>query len=229
MERHKLKVDKRQVVGRKVKKLRREGVLPANIYGKKTASVTIQVNLAEFQKIYQAAGETGIIELEVEGEKEVRPVLIHHLQVHPVTDEPLHVAFHQVILTERTTATIPIEFSGESPAVAQKIGIFVQPIAALEVEALPADLPEKLTVDIAGLREIGEAVFVKEIKVDRQKVEIKAGENEIVAKIEPPAKEEVVEKPTAAAPEAAGETAAPVAEEEKMAAEETKPTAEVTE
>ena len=217
MEKRKLKVAKREIAGRKVKKLRREGVLPANIYGRKTKSLAVQVELEEFKKIYRGAGETGIIELNVEGEKEARPVLVHNLQLHPVTDEPLHVDFHQVVLTEKIKAAVPIEFIGESPAVAQKIGIFVQLLSEVAVEALPADLPEKLTVDISGLLKVGDAVFLKEVKIDRKKVEVKTDENSIVVKIEPPAKEEVVEKPAEAAPAA---EAVPAPGEEKKPEEE---------
>ena len=191
----KLEVEKRKIFGRKVKRLRREGLLPANIYGKKIKSLAVQLSEKDFLGVYKEAGETSIVDLKVKGEKKSRPVLIANLQTDPVTDRPLHVDFHQVVLTEKTTATIPIELSGEAPAVAQKLGILVQQINELEVEALPKDLPEKFVVDTSSLIQVDDAILVKDIRVDKKKVEIKVDGNRIVAKIEPPTKEEEVEKP----------------------------------
>jgi len=190
----KLKVKKRKIFGRKVKRLRQEGILPANIYGKKIKSLAVELPEKEFLDVYQKAKETSIIDLTVEGEKEGRPVLVANLQTDPVTGQKLHVDFHQVALTEKTTATVPLVLVGQSPAVSQKIGILVQQINEVEVEALPADLPEKLLVDISGLTRPDEAVYVKDIKGVKG-VEIKAEGNQIVAKIAPLAKEEVEEKP----------------------------------
>ena len=104
-----IKAEKRKLSGRKVKKLRREGILPANIYGKKTESQQVQVNLSEFLKLYEEAGETSIVELQVNGDK--KPVLIHNLQLDPVTDVPLHADFFAVNMKEKVTAQIPVELS----------------------------------------------------------------------------------------------------------------------
>lgn len=210
MARSKLTAQKREIFGRKVKKIRNSGILPANIYGKKTKSLAVQVDLKDFTKVYQDIGETGIVDLEVEGEKENRPILIQNVQKHPVGDTFLHADFHQVILTEKVAATIPVELVGEAPAESQKIGILVQIISEIEVEALPTDLPEHFQVDVSGLQKVDDAILVKDIQVDRKKVELKVNENQILAKIEPPAKEEVVVPPPA-------EEAAPV--EEKPAGE----------
>ncbi len=224
MARLTLKAEKRQTTGRKVKKLRREGLLPANLYGKGVKSMALQVPLKEFQKIYEEVGESGLIDLLFD--KESRPILIHGVQLHPVTDEPLHADFHQVSLTEKTTATVPIELIGEAPAVAQKIGILIQPMSEVEVEALPQDLPEHLEVNISGLAQIDDAVTVADISVDKTKVEIKANLEETVAKIDALAKEEEVVPPPPAEGEetAPGETptegeAAPTGEEGAPAAE----------
>lgn len=203
----KLKVEKRKVLGRKVKRLRREGILPANIYGKKVKSLAIQLSEKDFLAVYKDVGETGILDLVVSSEKKIRPVLIANVQDDPVTDQILHIDFRQVILTEKTTATIPVELVGGAPAVEQKKGILVQQVDELEVEALPKDLPDKLIVDISGLTEVDNAVYAKDIKVDRKRIEIKADENRIIAKIEPLTKEEVVEKPPEEAVPAEEETA----------------------
>jgi large subunit ribosomal protein L25 len=189
----KLIVQPRKILGRKVKKLRREGVLPANLYGKKIKSQSLEMNSTDFFKIYKEVGETGLVDLTIG--KQVHPVLIHNLQAHPVTSEPLHVDFRQVSLTEKTTATVPIEIRGEAPAVEQKLGILIQPLIEVEVEALPADLPDELVVDVTKLAEVNQTITVADLVYDKKKVELKAELTQVVAKINPLEKEEVVAPP----------------------------------
>lgn len=192
MKKPKLEVQKRKIFGRKVKKLRAEGVLPANIYGAKIKSTAVQVDLKKFEEAYKQVGETGIVDLKVKGEKEPRLILIHNLQLDPVTDLPLHADFHQVKLKEKITVEIPIEMIGEAPAEKERVGILVSLLDSLEVEALPTDLPEKFEVDVSKLEKIDDAIRVKDIKVDEKKIKILVSENEVVVKIEPLAKEEVL-------------------------------------
>ena len=189
----KLSAKPRKVLGRKVKKLRREGVLPANLYGKKIKSQALELPAAEFLKVFKEAGETSLVDLKI-GQK-TQPVLIHNLQVHPVTDEPLHVDFHQVSLTEKTTADVPIEVRGDAPAVEQKKGILIQPLAEVEVEALPADLPDHLVVDVSKLEEVAQAITVADLVYDKNKVKVLADPGETVVKINPLEKEEVAPPP----------------------------------
>jgi len=222
-----LKAEKRTVLGRKIKKIRREGLLPANVYGKKVASLSLQLDAKEFAKIYQEAGETGMIDLSVSGEKEVRPVLIHNIQKDPVSEDFLHVDFRQVILTEKVTATIPVQITGEAPAETQKLGILVQQTSEIEIEALPADLPERFVVDVSKLAEVNQTIFLKDLTIDRKKIEIKTDPEQIIVKIEPLAKEEVVAPPPAAEVPAEGaaptEGEAPKTEGTSAAPAETKP------
>ncbi|MDO8599875.1 MAG: 50S ribosomal protein L25 [bacterium] len=190
---HKLKAEKRTVTGRKVKLLRRAGTLPANIYGKKIKSETIQVKSLDFKKLYKEVGETGLISLELGNE--TRPVLVHNVHLDPVMDEYLHVDFLQVDLHEKVTATVPIEFEGESSVEKSGEGIIVPQMREIEVEALPMDLPEKIIVDISILASVGDTVKVADLKVDRTKVELKEEDPErIVVSVDEPAKEEVVEE-----------------------------------
>lgn len=195
MARQKLTVQKREVIGREVKQLRKKEIVPANVYGKKIKSLSIQLDLKDFTKVYGEVRETGLVDLVVEGEKETRPVLIHNVQRNPVKGTPLHVDFHQIVLTEKVKATVPVELVGTSPADTQKVGILVKVIVEVEVEALPTDLPDSLPVDTSKLEKVDDFVSVKDIKVDRSKVELKINESQIVAKIEPLVKEEVVTPP----------------------------------
>jgi large subunit ribosomal protein L25 len=183
----------RKILGRKVKKLRKEGLLPANLYGKKIKSQALELSEADFLKIYKQEGETGLIDLKIDSQ--VHPVLVHNLQIHPVTDEPLHVDFREVSLTEKTTVEVPIEIRGEAPAVEQKRGILIQPLNEVEVEALPADLPDEILVDVSKLTEVGQAITVADLVYDKEKVKALADNSEIVVKINPLEEEEVAPPP----------------------------------
>jgi len=213
MEKHKLKAEKRKIIGRKVKKLRKEGVLPANIYGKGIKSLAIQLPVKDFLQIYKEAGETGVIELSVgpaDGDGESHPVLIHNLQIHPVTSEPLHVDFYKVTLTEKVKATVPVVTLGEAPAVEQKLGLLLRPIDELEVEALPADLPEHIEVDISKLAEVEQEIKIKDLKI-AEKITVLADPELVVVKIGTLVTEEtrkILEEEKVAAEAVAAEAAA---------------------
>ncbi len=229
----KLKVNSRKLTGRKVKQLRAQGILPANIYGKGVKSVSIQQPLKDFAVAFKQVGETGILELFVDKETKPRPVLIHHVQQHPVTDEILHVDFRQVDLTETVTVSIPVEITGEAPAIT-KGGVLIQLINEVEVEALPADLPDKFTLDVSHLEEIGQGLSLKDLKVSAKVKLLTEKLEELVVKIESPTKEEEV-KPVEEVPvegeeapaPAEGEAPAPAEGEKKP--EEKKPTEPVKE
>ena len=223
MDKLTLNVEKRDLTGRKVKKLRKEGIVPANIFGKKVKSVSVQADAKTFEKIFINAGETQLVELTLDKEK--KPVLVHHVQRDPVTDQLLHIDFLQVDLTQKVTANVPVELVNESPAEKQGIGTAVQQINEIEVEALPADLPEKFEVDLSELAEVDQMVLVKDLKVDRSKVEITNSEDDIVVKVEPPKEEK--EEPVATPAEGEeGPTEAPAEGEEEKGEGESKEASE---
>lgn len=207
----KLKVASRKLTGRKVKQLRREGILPANIYGKGVNSASIQLPVKEFTLAFKQVGETGILELVLNKETKPRPVLIHNVQQHPVTDEILHVDFRQVDLTQTVAVQIPVEIIGESPAITQG-GVLIQLINEVEVEALPADLPDKFTLDVSNLMEIGQGYNLKDLKIPSKVKLLAENLEELVVKVESPTKEE--EKPIEEVPAEGEEAAAPAEGEE---------------
>lgn len=213
-----LKADKRKILGRKVKNLRNKGILPANIYGKNIKSIAVQVDQTSFQKLFVKAGETELLDMQLEKEKEVHPVLIRNIQVDPVTDNPLHVDFMQVILTEKIEAAVPLVFINETPAVKEGKGIFLELLNELSVEALPTDLPSQIEVDISGLKEVGDGIMVRELKLPKR-VSVKAGAEELVCKIEPLATAAVEEPPEAVAVSEQPEAAAAPAEEKTATTE----------
>ena len=213
----KLKVNSRKLTGRKVKQLRAQGTLPANIYGKGVKSLSIQLPLKDFAAAFKQVGETGILELIVNKETKTRPVLVHHVQQHPVIDEILHVDFRQVDLTETVIVKIPVEITGEAPAIT-KGGVLIQLINEVEVEALPADLPDKFTLDVSRLEEIGQSFSLKDLKVSAKVKLLTENLEELVIKIESPTKEEE-EKPVEAAPATVEGEAEPEPKEEEKPAE----------
>ena len=146
MKRSALKVAKRTLFGKKVKRLRNEGMLPASIYGKDVKSLSVAVPLKEFEHVYKEGGETGLVDITLDSEKG-RPVLIKNVQRDPRFSVPIHVDFHQVNLTEKIRTMVPVEPVLEPKAVVDKIGILEIPTSEIEVECLPTELPEKFEVD----------------------------------------------------------------------------------
>ncbi len=209
----------RAVLGKKVKRLRKEGQLPANIYGKKIKSQSITVNYLEFTQTFDQAGETSLIDLALD--KTTHPVLITNVQVDPVTDNPIHVDFRQVDLTEKVTANIPLVITGESPAVKDLGGVLETPLSEVEVEALPTDLPENIQIDISSLKKIGLTLTVGDLKVS-SKVEIKSDPATPVVVISEPRAEEEPE-PAPEAEEAAEAEEGTEADKKDDSPEEAKP------
>ncbi len=185
MDRLSLHATERTLLGKKVKNLRKDGRLPGHVFGKGVEGENVLVTKADFLKTFHLAGETGLIDLKIGSEK-VRPVLVREVQYDPVKDEPIHVDFYQVNLSEKVKVPIPIELIGEQP---EKVhlgeAIVLQTLNEVEVEALPTDLIEKLEVDITSLKEIDDAITIGQLNYDREKLTIHAASEEIVVKLAP--------------------------------------------
>lgn len=202
MKRASLIAEKRTITGKKVKHLRREGILPANMFGKGMKSTSLQLPLKEFQKVYDEVHETGLVDLTVD--KETHPVLIQNIHTQPITHVPLHADFFKVNLKEKVKASIPVIGIGEPKAVTDKIGVLLQSLSEVEVEALPADLPENIEISVEGLSQIDDSLTVANLKVPSG-VEIMAEPAEMVFRIAELVSEEAEE--LAAEEEAASEAA----------------------
>lgn len=163
MKRENLKAEKRIISGKKVKQLRREGILPANVYGNAIESQQVQLPLKEFKTIFKIVHETGLVDLELDGK--THPVLIHNVQVHPMTYEPIHADFFQVNMKEKVKTSIPIVGIGEPKAVTDKLGVLLQTLSEVEIEALPADLPENIEVDVEHLANVDDSILLEQIKI----------------------------------------------------------------
>ncbi len=183
MDKISLKANERQILGKKVKKLRQDGIIPGHVFGKNIQTEHVSVNETEFLKVFAKSGESGLINLQIGAEK-IRPVLIRAVQVHPVKGNPLHIDFYQVNLTEKVSVTVPIEIIGEEPEIVHSgQAVVIQPLNEIEVEALPAELPEKITVDISLLKAIDDSVLVSQLEIPVG-VEVKAEPEAVVVKLD---------------------------------------------
>jgi large subunit ribosomal protein L25 len=179
VKRFKLTAEKRKITGKQVKKLRREGILPANVYGKDIKSQSLQLPQAEFDKVFEEAGETGVIDLSIGSD--TIPVLIHNIHK-DYRSQVIHADFFKVNLKEKVSTTVPIEIVGEAKAVTDQIGLLMEITKEVEVEALPTELPEKIEVNVEKLANIDDQITVADL-VKPAGVEILTDPNLTVVKI----------------------------------------------
>ena len=205
-----LNVNPREVLGKKVKKMRREGVTPANIFGHNVESKAIQVFTSDLKHVLRSAGRNDIVYLRLDGE-EPRPTFVRDVQQNPVSDAILHVDFMQISLKNKVRLEVAIHLVGLSPAVDTLGGILVHGLDHVTVEALPTEVPSVIEVDVSGLEAIDQALHVSDLSVPPG-VTILTDMEQVVAKISPPAvevvveeEEEVTEEEAAAAEEGAPE------------------------
>lgn len=217
-----LKAENRTVKGKKVKKLRREGLLPINLFGKDIKSLALSTKLVDFRKVFQKAKTTQVVYVNV-GQKEY-PVLVQNLQIHPVSRNLLHADLKKIDLKEKTEVEVPIEIVGELAVV--KSGeadlMLLQP--AVWVECLPTKIPEKIVVDISKLEGIGSEVKIKDLATSSEYKYLDEEQQIVVQIVE--AKKEEIKAPEAAPEEAEAEAPAETVDEEakkEEGASETKP------
>lgn len=202
-----LQVSERTALGRKVRQLRNEGMIPAELYGHGIANMHLAVGKNDFVNIYKKAGESSIINLVIG--KERCPVLIQSVQLDPNTSMFSHVDFYQVRMDEVIRAEVPIVFIGESAAVKSLGGILVRTLQGLPVESLPGDLPHEIEVDISRLAELDSALYVKDITLPKGVKAMIAEGTAVVSVAAPKAEEEV------AAPEVTVDSVKVESEEKK--------------
>jgi large subunit ribosomal protein L25 len=187
----------RTVTGKAVKRLRREGYIPANIYGHHRESLPIQLNEQEFSHFLKANAATTILRLAL-GDGASETAVVHHVQRRPVSGEIEHVDFLHVEMSEPIRARVPIHFEGEEQAAKETGGISLHLQESVEVEALPTALPDALILDVGSLHDLNATLHVSDLRVPSG-VKVMTDTAEPVVKIEPP---RVLVEPVATAPEA---------------------------
>ncbi len=221
MEKLQLKASARDLKTTKLGRLRKEGGLPAVLYGHKVQNQSLTVNASEFEKVFKKAGESTIIDLITEdGKKHL--VLIHDIQNHFLNSQPIHVDFYEVSMSEKLKAKVVLEFIGESKAVKELGGVLVKSLSEVEVECLPADLPHNIAVDISPLQAFHDSISVKSLELS-EKIHILNSPEEVIAKVQPPRNIEVELEPIAAESDKVAEVIAASTEKKEEAGEEAAP------
>jgi large subunit ribosomal protein L25 len=212
-----LKASTRQLIGKRSRRLYREGKLAAVVYGHNTEPTALELDKLEFQKVFVKSGRTHLVDLVVDGDRTDK-VLVREIQTHPRRLGPIHVDFYQVNLTETIEVEVPVHLTGESAAVKRGDADILQPLHSIRVECLPSDIPEAFEVDMTPLEEIEAELRVSELTVPRG-VKLLEDPEDLVVKIvhkrEMKIEEEVpaAEAAVPAEGEEAAEGEAPEAEE----------------
>ena len=211
-EAQKIAVRPRTVLGKKVGRLRREGRLPGVVYGLHADSLPVDTDQHDFELGYRRWGQTTLMALEGLEGGEVA-ALISSVARDPRTGKMIHVDFARVSLTEKTHAEVPLHFTGESSAAKAGDAVLIHALDHVRIEAFPQDIPHRIDVDLTPLQQLDDAIFVRDLIVDTQTVEILNDPDELVVKA---AAVKVEAEPTPAAAVAAeGEAAEAAAEGEE--------------
>ena len=216
MEELTLQVTRRELLGKKTRFLRRQGITPVHLFGHNLESLSLQCNTAELKHIIAQTGTTRLLSLNIDEDKQPRSVFIREIQRDIISGQLLHVDFYQVRKGEKIKADIPIVLVGEAPALKEKGRTLTHGVTSLSIECLPDKLPPQVDVDLSPLEEKEQAIYVRDITLspditlftDPDQMVVKVGEVH-VEKIE----EEVVEVVEEVAAEVEAE--APTEEEEK--------------
>jgi large subunit ribosomal protein L25 len=202
-----LAISHREVMGKATKRLRKAGIIPANIFGHKETPQAVQLDAIDFDRLRRSHAATGIIALRLPDGSGIQTALIRHVQHDPRSGKVIHVDFFRVSMTERLNVKVPLRFVGEAPGVKVEGGVLLHLLDALEVECLASEIPENIEVDVSSLTEIDSILHAGEVKLPAN-MSLVTDPNEGVVKVAASRLEKEIE---AAAPEAAAPEAAPAA------------------
>ncbi len=183
-----MQLKERTKTGKAVNHLRKEGLIPAVVYGHGVTPKIVSVEYNPFIKVYRLAGESSLVDLTIDNKEAVK-ALIQDIAIDPMTDRLIHVDFRQVSMKEKLKAKIPVVFAGESRAVKELGGILVKSLAEIEVECLPQYLVHEISVDLSPIKEFGETIRVGSVSAPEGMVFL-TGANEVIATVTPPRSEE---------------------------------------
>jgi large subunit ribosomal protein L25 len=175
-----LQASVRKPLGKRSRRLVREGKLPAVVYGHNTEATPIVLDKLEFQKVFVKSGRTHLVDLAIDGRTE--KVLVREIQTHPRRLGPIHVDFYQVNLQEKIEVEVPIHLVGESAAVKRGDADVLQPMHAIRVECLPSDIPEAFEVDLTPLEDVDSELRVSDLRIPKG-VTVLDDPDELVVKI----------------------------------------------
>jgi large subunit ribosomal protein L25 len=215
-----LKVASREILGKRVKHLRRQGITPVHVFGHGIESLALQCDTKELERVLSRAGQTRLIDLKLAKEKKPRTVVVREFDRDWRRGELVHVDFYQVKMEEKIRLEIPVVLIGEAPALKAKTNMLDHALGTLTVECLPAKIPGSIEVDISSLTELDQTIRVKDITLDKD-ITVLNNPDLVVAKISLRPVEKVEEKVVEEVVEA--EAKAEVAEEAPEAPKEAAP------
>jgi len=213
-----LQISPREVTGKATKRLRKSGIIPANISGHKEPSQTVQVEALAFEALKRAHAATSIITLRLSGSGRVQTALVRRVQRDPRSGKILHIDFSRVSLTERITMKVPLRFVGEAPAVKAEGGVLLHLLDTLEVECTASDIVDFIEVDISALTEIDSILHAEDAKLPENFTLI-TDPNEGIAKVAATRAEKVEEAAEGAEGAAPAEATAAAETSEETTAE----------
>jgi large subunit ribosomal protein L25 len=182
MDKIELAAHKRDLLGKKVRFLRRKGITPVNLYGHGIESTSLQIETPTLKRALAQAGHTSLVYLKVGSSKRPHMAIVREIQRDPVKGELLHVNFYQVRMDEKLKIEVPLVLTGKAPAVKEQGGILVQEMSSVEVECLPANMPHSIEADLSGLVQLDQALHVKDLHVG-EGITIITDPGKVVAKI----------------------------------------------
>lgn len=165
MENIELETTRREMLGKEVRFLRRQGIMPVHLFGHGVESLALQCDATSLQQTLSRAGQTRLINIKIHGEKKPRPVVVRGVHREPVRGGLLHVDFFQVSMKERVKINVPLILVGEAPILKSREHMIVQELNTLAVECLPASIPGSLELDVSSLSEPDQVLRVKDIEV----------------------------------------------------------------
>lgn len=183
-----LQANLRQRRGKQVRKIRTEGNLPAVVYGHSIETMSVDVPLRAFEKVYRSAHGSHLIDLKIDGKEPIK-VLVHETQRHPLTDQVIHVDFLKVSMAEKITAEIPVKIIGESPAVKEKGGTLLKNITEVTISCMPDKLIDEIVIDISKLLTFDDVVTLGSLGLP-EGIEVVGKSEEVVVMITPPRSDE---------------------------------------
>ncbi len=184
MSRTQLLAKIREVTGRKVRALRRQGVVPGVVYGVKSEPINVQVQMTEVLRLIRAGHESELLDLKLTESGQTRTVIIQDIQEDPVTGAPLHIDFYEPDLTQPVDVDVEIELVGEAPAAQEKRGVLLFITEEVPIRVLPTQIPASIQVDISGLNEVGDQISIADVDLpEGVELMLENPEDVIVAKI----------------------------------------------
>ena len=193
MEPIELQVTTREMFGKKVRFLRRQGIIPIHLFGHNVESVALQCDAAQLQRVLGQTGKTRLINLKLDKAKKPRNVIVREVQRDLRTGGLLHVDFYQLIMAEKIKMDVPIVLAGEAPALKSRENTLSQELSSLTIECLPSQIPANVRVDLSPLTEAGQAIRVTDLVLD-EKVTILNDPEALVVRVHLRPREKVVEE-----------------------------------